>query len=91
MEWIVKDVNLFEIAKKIKCNNWFELGLKLGLTAIELEQIEENGPPKSVERRIFSMLRVWRDRQKTIGEQELQIFHRSLNETNNADALKLLE
>jgi hypothetical protein len=91
VEWKVKDAKLFEIAKKVKCESWFEVGLKLDLTAIELEQIEENNSNQSVVRKIFNMLRLWRHKQEAIGKQELEVLCRSLSETDNTEALKLLE
>jgi hypothetical protein len=65
--------------------------LKLGLTAIELEQLEMNNSNELIERRIFNVLRQWRGKQEMTGKKELEMLCRSLRETDNTEALKLLE
>ena len=49
----------------------------------------ENG--SVIERRIFNILRQWRGKQEMTGKMELEMLCRSLRETDNTEALKLLE
>lgn len=90
----MQDAKLYEVAKKVKCKTWFEVGLKLGLKAIELDHLEENNSRELVERRIFNMLRMWRDRQLSNGGQKLKlndVLYQVFSDTTNSDALELLE
>lgn len=90
----MQDATLYEIAEKFICETWFKVGLKLGLGATELEHLEANNSNEPIARRIFKMLRKWRDRQPRNGEQELRskdILCQILRETTNKDALDVLE
>ena len=52
----------------MKPDSWYPVGLELGLTSIELDQIETDN--KLVVKQTFQMLRLWRDKLPRNVEQE---------------------
>ena len=87
-------MKLYTVAKFIKPNAWYEIGLKLGIPAIELDSIEKNCCGEKFVRTIFEMLRMWRDRQPRSEQEVLQArdgLRKTLIETLNNDAVSELD
>ncbi len=81
---------LYEVAKKLKCNTSYEVGLKLGLSDIELDHLEDNNKDEMADRKMFNLLRMWRDRQGKISDKEVTTLNRVFRETSNIAALEEL-
>ena len=92
--WKLSDDKLFEVAGAMKPDTWYQIGLKLGLSAIELDHMEKNNNNSTITRKIFDMLREWRDRQPRDAEQEQrseELLRRTLEATTNRAAIAKLE
>ena len=79
------DKHLYTIALKIPASEFFGLGIMLGLTATEIEQIELNNT--YIARIIFNVLRNWRDKKACKDQSNIaNELSNILKQVNLADA-----